>query len=90
MQPTNRTYSHKETGEKFRLYSHQETHAIALISEQTGCKLNSFLLAAFTPIEFKLMDGKIISLNAGEVLPIPEGNQATHRKFPGQKRFIKY
>ena len=91
MNPTERVYQHKETGEQFRFYVNPDNqcHKI-LISETTGERCPHFLIAAFTPIDFKLMDKKVVRLNVGEMLPIDMTNPPTHKKLFMQTRFSRY
>ncbi len=91
MTPTQRVYSHKLTGEQFRFYVNpaNTSHCI-LISETTGERCEHYLIAAFTPIDFKLQDKTIVRLNTGEILPMDMKNVPTHKKFFMQTRFSRY
>lgn len=89
--PTQRVYTHKLTGEKFRFFTNPcNTSVKILISETTGLQMPYFLIAAFTDTDFKLRNKKIVRLSIGEVLPIDMNNPPTHKKFFMQKRFSKY
>lgn len=97
MNATNRIFSDVETGEKFRLHVHPETHDFALISDGSeklakGCEVNGFFICSHCHIEIKLSTEnkpKIVSLNTTQFYNVKFGEKITHKKYAGFKRFIK-
>lgn len=91
MQPTQRTYTNKANGEVFRFYVNPDnSNHMILFSEKTGEKMPNYLIAAFTPIDFKLRDKTIVKLLSGEIFPIDPANPPIQKKFFMQTRFSKY
>ena len=93
--PTKRSYTNVETGETYRLFQHETTHAHKLISESEKCgtnEVNGYYLCAFTgcTIKVKTPTGiKHVTLNMGEFYNTQEGETVTHRKFIGFTKFSK-
>lgn len=95
MQATQRTYTDAETGYNCRLYTSQDASKYHLIYEgqpdkiADGSKVNGFYICAHTDTTIRTNLKKKIYLNRGTFYHLKEGEQVTHRKFIGFKKFIK-
>jgi hypothetical protein len=95
MTPTQRTYTDVETGYNCRLHTSNDLSKYHLIYEgqhdiiANGCEVNGFYISAFTPATIRLNTKKEIHLNSGQFYHLKEGEQVTHRKFMGFKKFTK-
>ncbi len=97
MNPTQRTYTDTETGDKFRLYMNSEGNKYALITDGSdnpeapakGSKVNGFYLCAFTGVTIKINNKKLVKMANGEFYNLKEGETVTHKKFIGFKKFTK-
>lgn len=87
--PTERTYQHVFTGDKFRLYESDKTGKTKLLNESTGEEPEAFYTSAFTGVTLRLKDKQEIYLKAGQFLPINSSNPITHKKYIGFKKFTK-
>lgn len=91
MNPTQRTYTDTETGDKFRLYMNSKGNKFALISDESqepdapakGTEVNGFYLCAFTGITIKINGSKQVEMARGEFYNLKEGETVTHKKFTG-------
>lgn len=90
MQPTQRTFKNKLTGETFRYYSSNVTGQNALINEETNEAILYFYAAACVPVELKFKNGQIVQLDNGQFLPLDKTGTPTHTKTSFQKTFRKY
>ena len=91
---TERTFSDVEDGEKFVLHTHAQTHDFYLISDGSekhakGTEANGFYISAHSPVQIKINGKKVISLNTGQFYNLKEGEEITHKKFAGFKKFTK-
>lgn len=93
--PTQRTYTDIETGYNTRLHTSNDASKYHLVYEgqpeviADGCEVNGFYLMAHTGGEIKLNTGRRITLQMGTFYHLKEGEQVTHRKFIGFKKFSK-
>lgn len=95
MQPTQRTFTNTETGDKTRLYTSLDGSRYHLIYEgqhnkiADGSEVNGFYISAHTGAEIKLNTGKKIFIDRGNFYHLKQGEQVTHRKFIGFSKFTK-
>ena len=83
-----RSYSNKETGQIFTLYTDSDKHTHHLIDSK-GNEAKPFYVCAFDSVQIKINNSKIISLSMGEFYHLKEGEKATHKKYAGFKKFSK-
>ena len=86
MTNTKRSYTDKETGVVYDMYTDLHNR-LRLFNGETECK--GFYCCAFTDCTVKLNTGKQVELSMGEFYSYKEGETATHRKFFIQPRFRK-
>lgn len=86
--PTQRKYRNIENNEVFTMFQHDQTKDLKLMNETNGKECKKFVLAAFTPIDFKFKSGKVQRLNVGEFMEV-KNDLPTHKKFFIEKRFRK-
>lgn len=98
MTATQRNFKDIETGKVFDLFIDETTKSnYKLIYTQStdtmdmanGTEVNGFYISAGYPLLIKLNTKKIIKLEKGTFYNLKEGEEVTHRKYEGQKRFIK-
>lgn len=87
MAPTNRIYTEKQTGTRFRMYCDDTTGARQLMNEETGETVKAFYTCAFTDVYLKFTN-RIEKLNVGEFIRLGK-DRPTHYKFSMEKRFKK-
>ncbi len=96
-QLTKRKFEDVETNKVFCLYMHSETHEYKLIYNSSvnsndlanGAEINGFYISAHSGAQIKINNKKTVSLTIGQFYNLKEGEQVTHRKFTGFKKFTK-
>lgn len=94
---TQRQYKDVETGEIFRLFTSQDQSKFHLLKDETnatfnfpkGTGVNGFYICAFTSCTIKINGKKEVFLPMGSFYNLKEGEEITHKKFIGFKRFSK-
>jgi len=84
---TQRTATNVETGEKFSVHTHTDTHKWILVGDNKTIE-NGFYMAGYD-IAIKLNNGKVIQLKQGDFYQFNEGEKVTHIKGVFHKRFVK-
>jgi len=97
MKKTKRTFENVETNKVFQLYFDPQSGNHSLIFEGSndpeapakGTEVNGFYILAHTGGEIKLNTKKIVKLSSGQFYNLKEGEEVTHVKYTGFKRFRK-
>ncbi len=100
MTATERKFRDIETGKVFDLFIDETTKSnYKLIYTSSnlkdsadmanGSEVNGSYIAAGYPMTIKLNSKKIVYLPRGTFYNVKEGEEVTHRKYEGFKRFIK-